>query len=144
MACDLVVAAETARFGLPEVKRGLIPTSGALFRAQRVLPLNVAKQLIFTGEDMQAAEAHRHGLVNQVAAPGAALEAALALARSIAGNAPVAVQQSLQVVDALVSWDDDRGWELTRERRRVIGASADAEEGVKAFFEKRPPRWKGR
>lgn len=144
MACDLVVAAETARFGLPEVKRGLIPTSGALFRAQRVLPLNVAKQLMVTGEDMHAAEAHRHGLVNQIAAPGAALAGAIGLARTIAANAPIAVQQSLQVVDALVSWDDDRGWELTRERRRIIGESADAEEGVKAFFEKRAPRWTGR
>ena len=144
MACDLVVAAETARFGLPEVKRGLVATSGALFRAARVLPLNVAKELLFTGRDLSPQEGHRLGLVNRLAEPGSALAEARALATEITANAPIPVQQGLQVVDALASADDERGWELTRAARRVIGASADAEEGVAAFFERRAPRWTGR
>ncbi len=144
MACDLVVAAENARFGLPEVKRGLVATSGALFRAARVLPLNVAKELLFTGADLAPAEARRLGLVNRITPPGGALAGATELAMTITGNAPIPVQQSLQVVDALASADDERGWELTRQARRVIGESEDAEEGVAAFFEKRQPRWTGR
>lgn len=144
MACDLVVAAETARFGLPEVKRGLVATSGALFRAARVLPLNVAKELLLTGRDLSPEEGWRLGLVNRVTAPGRALAEARELAAVIATNAPIPVQQALRVVEALGSADDERGWELTGEARRIVGRSEDAEEGVRAFFEKRPPRWTGR
>lgn len=144
MACDLVVAASNARFGLPEVKRGLVATSGALFRAARVLPLNVAKELLLTGADLAPRRAHELGLVNVVTEPGGALTEALVLADAMATNAPIAVQQSLRVVDALASATDDDGWALTRVARRIIGESDDAEEGVKAFFEKRPPRWSGR
>ena len=144
MACDLVVAADNARFGLPEVKRGLVPTSGALFRANRVLPLNVAKQVLLTGADLSPAKALELGLVNEVCDPGQSLSVALDLAAQIEANAPVAVQQSLQVIDALTSANDEEGWNLTAQARRVIGASADADEGVKAFFEKRPPKWTGR
>ncbi|MCP3987791.1 MAG: enoyl-CoA hydratase [Actinomycetia bacterium] len=144
MACDLVVAATNARFGLPEVKRGLVATSGALFRAARVLPLNVAKELLMTGAELAPTDAHRLGLVNQLAEPGGALAAALALAETISTNAPIAVQQSLRVVDTLTSGDDAEGWAITRDARKIIGESADSAEGVKAFFEKRPPRWQGR
>ncbi len=144
MACDLVVAASNARFGLPEVKRGLIATRGALFRAARVLPLNVAKELLMTGSELAPADANRLGLVNQLTDPGGAMTAALALAQTISSNAPIAVQQSLRVVDTLTSGDDADGWAITREARKVIGESEDSAEGVKAFFEKRPPRWQGR
>lgn len=144
MACDLVVAATNARFGLPEVKRGLVPTSGAIFRASRVLPLNVAKQLMFTGAELSPAEGHRLGLVNALCEPGGALAGALELAAQITANSPVSVQQSLQAINALVSADDALGWELTTRAKKVINESADAKEGVAAFFEKRPPRWTGR
>ncbi len=144
MACDLVVAAENARFGLPEVKRGLVATSGALFRASRVLPLNVAKELLFTGADLSPERAERYGLVNIVVPAGEALDRAVELAVAITANAPIAVQQSLRVVDTLAAATDEEGWSLTTDARRVIGASDDAEEGVKAFFEKRAPRWTGR
>lgn len=143
MACDMVVAAEDARFGLPEVKRGLIPSSGAIFRASRVLPLNVAKQLILTGEELLPADGLRLGLVNQITEPGQTLDQALAIAQQIIANSPVAVQQSLQAVDALTSATDELGWALTNQAREVISASEDAKEGVAAFFEKRPPQWKG-
>lgn len=144
MACDLVVSASNARFALPEVKRGLVATSGALFRASRVLPLNVAKQLLFTGADLSPADGFRLGLINEVTEPGEALARAKVLAGQITKNAPISVQQSLRVVDALHSTDDERAWELTRDARRVIGESADSAEGVSAFFEKREPRWTGR
>jgi enoyl-CoA hydratase/carnithine racemase len=143
MACDLVVAAENARFGLPEVKRGLVATSGALFRAARVLPLNVAKELLLTGADLSPQRAELLGLVNAVVPAGEALGAAQALAASISANAPIAVQQSLRVVDALASATDEEGWSLTTDARAVIGASDDAKEGVEAFFARREPRWTG-
>ncbi len=144
MACDMVVAATNARFGLPEVKRGLVATSGAMFRASRVLPLNVAKQVMLSGAELSPADGHRLGLVNELCEPGAALEAALALAAQITANAPIAVQQSLQAIDALASADDSLGWELTAKARKVNMASDDSKEGVAAFFEKRPPEWSGR
>lgn len=144
MACDMIVAATNARFGLPEVKRGLVATSGAMFRAGRVLPLNVAKQVILTGAELSPSEAHRFGMVNELTEPGGALAGALALAAQITANAPIAVQQSLQAIDALASADDALGWELTAKARKANMASDDSREGVAAFFEKRPPTWTGR
>ena len=144
MACDMVVAATSARFGLPEVKRGLVATSGAMFRASRVLPLNVAKQVMLTGAELSPAEGHRLGLVNELCEPGGALEAALKLAALITANAPIAVQQSLQAIDGLASASDAQGWELTAKARKVNMASDDSKEGVAAFFEKRSPVWSGR
>jgi enoyl-CoA hydratase/carnithine racemase len=144
MACDMVIAAENARFGLPEVKRGLVATSGALFRASRVLPLNVAKQLLFTGADLSPQDGHRLGLVNEVVESGAAAAVALRWATKVAANAPISVQQSLRVIDTLTSATDDQAWELTQDARRVIGESDDSREGVEAFFERRQPRWTGR
>lgn len=144
MACDMIVAANNARFALPEVKRGLVASSGAIFRASRVLPLNVAKQLMFTGAELPANEGYRLGLVNQLTEPGCALQSALILAEQICANSPVSVQQSFQALHALVSADDAEGWALTEKARTVVRVSQDAEEGVKAFFEKRPPNWTGR
>lgn len=144
MACDMIVAATNARFGLPEVKRGLVATSGAMFRAGRVLPLNVAKQVMLTGAELSPSEAHRFGMVNELTEPGGALTGALALAAQITANAPIAVQQSLQALDALASADDALGWQLTAKARQVNMASHDSTEGVAAFFEKRPPTWTGR
>lgn len=144
MACDLVVCAENARLGLPEVKRGLVASSGALVRASRVLPLNVAKYLLMTGADLPVADAHRHGMVTTVCDAGAALDVALELADQINANSPVSVQQGLQAVDKVVGADDDRAWEISHAARRIVMASADSEEGVAAFFEKRPARWTGK
>ena len=144
MACDMVVAADNARFALPEVKRGLVASSGALFRASRVLPLNVAKHLLATGRELSPREGEHLGLVNEVCEPGQALHHALALADQITQNSPSAVQLSLQAVDEIVSADDDSYWEITRDYRRRVGSSEDSKEGVAAFFEKRPPKWTGR
>jgi len=144
MACDMVVAANNARFALPEVKRGLIASSGALFRASRVLPLNIAKQLLATGSELSPDNAERHGLVNQVCEPGDALTQALALAEVIAANSPVAVQLSLQAVDEVIGASDDEAWSISRKFRDQVMASEDSQEGVAAFFEKRAPQWKAK
>ena len=141
MACDLVIAAETARFALPEVKRGLIASSGALFRAARVLPLNIAKQLLLTGAEITPVEARRVGFVNEVSEPGNALVRALEIAAAIAANSPAAVQISLQTVDEIVAADDDLVWGISAAARERIMVSEDSKEGVAAFFEKRPPKW---
>ncbi len=144
MASDMVVAAETARFALPEVRRGVIANSGALFRTARLVPPNIAKELLLTGAEISAARAAELGFVNRVVQAGSALDAAIELAETIAANAPVSVSQTLQAVDAVISLSDDAGWEATGNGVAAVMASDDMTEGVRAFFEKREPVWKGR
>lgn len=146
LSCDLIVAGEDARFGLPEVKRGLIPTSAGLFRVPRALPLQAAKELILTGEPMSARRLEALGVVSKVVPAGQALGAAIALAEQIAANSPVAVSQALQAVDNIVAagGGDDVGWQSTRAGQAVVNASEDRVEGIAAFFERRAPNWPGR
>jgi enoyl-CoA hydratase len=144
LACDLVVAARDASFGLPEVKRGLVPTCGGLFRTPRALPLNVAKEMLLTGDRLDPERAYALGLVNVVAEPGGAVDAALVLAERIASVGPVGARASLRALEATVAAEDDRGWEATTVATAAIAESDDMREGVLAFFEKREPRWTGR
>ena len=144
LACDMVVASRTARFGLPEVQRSLVPTCGGMFRAQRVLPLNIAKEILLTGDPLSAERAYSLGLVNVLTEPGATLEAALKLAERIVANGPVALREILAAIADLVAPEDVRAWELTERATAVIWSSADAVEGRDAFLEKRPPVWRGR
>lgn len=144
LACDMVVAATDARFGLPEVMRGVLPTCGALFRALVALPPNIAREMVLSGEPIDAARAHALGLVNQLSAPGEALARALVLARRIGNNAPLSVQASLQAMNGLLAAADAAGWEATAKALAVISGSADYTEGVQAFFERRAPVWQGR
>jgi enoyl-CoA hydratase len=143
LACDLVIAGRTASFGLPEVTRGVLPTSGALFRGPRALPLNVAKQLILTGQPLDAHRAYSLGLVNSVVDAGTARAEAIGVATLVASNAPIAVQQSLRALDRYVSSLDDFAWRLTDEATTKVTGSADMREGVNAFFERRDPEWTG-
>ncbi|MGF7234088.1 MAG: enoyl-CoA hydratase-related protein [Frankia sp.] len=144
LACDLIVAARTARFGLPEVQRGLVASSGALFRAPRALPLHVAKQMLLTGQPLDPERAYALGVVNVVTEPGEALAEAVRLATEISANGPVAVQASLAAVNRIVGAGDDDGWDATDEAVEKVLASSDLTEGVGAFFEKRAPRWSNR
>lgn len=144
LACDLVVASKTARFGLPEVARGLVASSGALFRAPQRLPASLARELLLTGEPIGADRAYAAGLVNVVTEPGAAVAAAIALGMRICANAPVAVQASLVAVNKWQAAADEFGWQVTAEALAAIGASRDRKEGIAAFLEKRPPHWTGR
>ena len=144
LACDLVVASRTARFGLPEVSRGVVASSGALFMAPRALPANLARELLLTGEPIDADRAREAGLVNVVTEPGGAVPAAVALGMRICANAPVAVQASLVAVNQWLAAAEECGWQVTADAVAAIGASEDHREGIAAFLEKRPPRWTGR
>ncbi len=146
MASDLVVAAESATFGLPEVKRGLIAAAGGVFRIMDHLPRKVAMELLMTGEPITASDACRWGLINRVAA-GPVLDAALALAGRITVNAPLSVQASKRIAygaDDGVIADEELGWERTMREMRTLLKSEDAKEGPLAFAEKREPVWKAR
>jgi enoyl-CoA hydratase/carnithine racemase len=143
LACDLVVASRTARFALPESRRGVIASSGALFRALRALPLNVAKELLITGAVLDADRGHQLGFVNRVTEPGGALAAALELAEDVCASSPVSVAASLAAITAQHDAADATGWDLTAQAVERVTASDDIGEGVTAFFEKRQPRWTG-
>ena len=144
LACDLVVAARGARFGLPEVKRGLVAAAGGLFRLGRRIPLNLALECALTGDPIEAELAHQHGLVNHLCEPGEALAAALELARRITANAPLAVRESRAIVLDCTGGDDDEAWHRTNDARDLVATSDDVREGVAAFIEKRAPVWTGR
>jgi len=144
LACDMVVASEGTRFGLPEVKRGLMANGGGNSRLARVLPRNIALELIATGEAFSAEFAARHGMVNRLVAADQVLDAALALARAITANAPVAVAESLRIARQSLDRSDADLRRLSRERNRIVLATEDAREGPRAFAEKRPPVWRGR
>jgi enoyl-CoA hydratase/carnithine racemase len=144
LAADLVVASTTARFGLPEVSRGLVPTCGGLFRSARALPLNIAKELLLTGDPLTAERAERLGLVNRVTEPGGAVEEAVALAERICRNAPISARQSLWALSQTVAADESVGWDATATATSAVRATQDTREGVKAFFEKRTPQWQAR
>ena len=144
LSCDLVVAAKNARFGLPEVSIGVIPTCGALFRAPNALPLNLAKELILTGDPINAERAYAAGFVNRLTEPGEALGEALALAASVMKNAPLSVQHCLQSVNDVAGQSDELGWTLTQRAFEGISGTEDQREGVMSFLEKRSPEWKAR
>ena len=147
LACDLVVAVETASFGLPEVKRGLVAGAGGVFRIVEQLPFRVGLHLVLTGEPMSAADALRWGLVNEVVPPGEALTAALRLAAVLEQNAPLAVQASKRIVygakDGLRAGEAPK-WALNDDEFLALLGSEDAMEGPTAFAEKRAPVWKAR
>lgn len=145
LACDLVVAVPTARFGLPEVKRGLIASAGGLYRLPRALPPAVAREMILTGDPIDASRAHALGLVNVLAPdlPGL-LPAALALAQRITANAPVAVRESLGVARQAFDLSDAELRAASEEAQARNMATEDFQEGPRAFIEKRAPRWQGR
>jgi enoyl-CoA hydratase len=144
LACDLVVASTSARFALPETRRGLVASSGGLFRAVRALPLNVARELLLTGAELDVTRAERLGLVNRVTAPGGAVEEALAPAREICASSPMAVRETLAALALQHDDDDARGWQATATAQESVLSSADREEGIAAFLQRRTPRWRGR
>jgi crotonobetainyl-CoA hydratase len=147
LASDLVVAHELAKFGLPEVKRGLVAAAGGVFRIMNQLPRKVAMELLMTGEPLTANDAWEWGLINQVVKEGSVLDAALALAARITVNAPLSVQASKRIAygaDDGVITDEVVGWERTMNEMRTLIRSEDAKEGPMAFAEKREPVWKAR
>lgn len=143
LACDLVVCAEDARFGLPEVSRGLVAAGGGLLRLPERVPRALAMEVIFTGDPFGADRAAAMGLVNVVTAPGQALSGALLLARRIAANGPMAVRVSKAIVLQSSSWSPVDAYAEQLAVAAPVFASADAKEGASAFTEKRTPIWRG-
>jgi enoyl-CoA hydratase/carnithine racemase len=144
LACDCIVAAADAAFGLPEVKRGLVAAAGGVVRAPQRLPRNLAMELVITGEPLPAARAYELGLVNRLAPTGQALAEALVLASKIAPNAPLAVKTSKRIVNESAVWPDGELFDRQRPWVDVVRNSEDAREGARAFVEKRAPAWQGR
>lgn len=144
LACDLVVASTGARFGVPEVKRSLVAAAGALFRLPRKLPINVATELLLTGDPISAERAHHFGMVNVLCEPGEALNRAVELAERITVNAPLAVRESLAVMNSTRDVSDDEAFAESNRAMARLSATEDFAEGPLAFIEKRDPVWKGR
>ncbi|MFI8771144.1 crotonase/enoyl-CoA hydratase family protein [Gordonia sp. NPDC062954] len=144
LSADLIVAARDARFGLPEVKRGLVAAAGGLLRLPKILPYQLAMEIALTGEPLSAARAHEFGLVNRLTEPGDALAGARQLAATVAANGPMAVRATKQVLSMAIRYTD--GDLITEQRRHIdpVFASQDAQEGALAFAEKRAPRWTGK
>jgi enoyl-CoA hydratase len=145
LACDLVVASRDAKFGIPEVKRGLVAGAGGLLRLPKHIPYHLAMEFALTGEPVDAETAQRYGLVNRVTDPGKALDGAMELAALVSANGPLAVAATKEIVrNASANWTEDEAWEKQGELLPPVFASEDAREGATAFAEKRPPVWKGR
>ncbi|WP_326733695.1 crotonase/enoyl-CoA hydratase family protein [Streptomyces sp. NBC_01022] len=144
LACDMVVAARTAKFGLPETKRGLVAAGGGLVRLPRKIPYNIAMQYALTGDFLGAERGYELGLVNELTVQGEALAGALALARAIAANGPLAVRASKAIVVDSADWPAGEVWDRNRAACAPVFASGDAKEGARAFAEKRAPVWGSR
>ena len=144
LACDLVVAGDTASFGVPEVKRALVAAGGAAFLLSQRVPQALALELLLTGEPVTAARAAEMGLVNRVVSAGGALDAAVELATTIAANGPLAVAVTKQLARSSGDWTLEEGWRKNDELAMPVFVSEDAMEGATAFAEKRAPVWKGR
>jgi len=144
ISCDMVVAAEHAKFGIPEASRGLIAGGGGLIRLPKRIPLAVAYEMALTAEPIDAQRAYELGLVNRVVAGENVLDEAVALAERIAKNAPLAVRTSKDVMKRSRELSEEQCWQLNTEAFGIIGRSADAMEGAVAFAEKRQPNWQGK
>ena len=144
LSCDLVVAVESATFGIPEVKRGLVAGAGGLVRLPKRVAPAIAMEMALTGEPISAQRAYELGLINRVVPASSLMEAALKLAGTIAANAPLAVRTSKQVIKDAGEVPDAKGWEISNAAIAPVFASADAMEGAVAFAEKRAPNWTGK
>ncbi|MDQ4052018.1 MAG: crotonase/enoyl-CoA hydratase family protein [Actinomycetota bacterium] len=144
LACDLVVASETAKLGVPEVKRALVAGAGAAMLLAQRIPQAVALEMLLTGDPITAQRAADLGLVNRLTPEGGALDGALELAATIAANGPLAVAITKQIARSAPDWTLAEGWKKQSELMAPVFVSADAQEGATAFAEKRPPVWKGR
>jgi enoyl-CoA hydratase len=144
LACDMVVASRSAKFGLTEVKRGLVANAGGLVRLPRQMPVKLAAEFVLTGEVYPVERLAGAGLVNRVVDEGTALAEAIGLAKVIAANGPMAVAVSRRVLKESLEWPEDELFERQFAITAPVFASADAREGAAAFAEKRSPVWSGR
>jgi enoyl-CoA hydratase len=143
LATDLIVASRESAFGIPEVKRGLVAGGGGLLRLPQRIPYAVAMELALTGDSISAERALELGLVNKLAEPGKALDAAIELAEKITANGPLAVAATKRIIVESRDWSSAEMWKKQAEIFLPVFASNDAKEGAKAFAEKRAPQWTG-
>ncbi len=143
MACDLIVAASTAKFGIPEAKRSLVAAGGGVLVLPRQIPPRIAMELALTGDFISAQRAYELGFINRVV-EGSVIDAALELASVIAANGPLALAASKKVIRASHEWKNETMWEQQMEIVGPVFVSADAREGATAFAEKRKPNWQGK
>ncbi|GAS88303.1 crotonase/enoyl-CoA hydratase family protein [Mycolicibacterium brisbanense] len=143
LAADLVVASKVAKFGIPEVKRGLVAAGGGLLRLPKRIPYQKALELALTGDSFTAEEAAAWGFVNKVTEPGEALAGALELAERITANGPLAVAVTKEIIVKSAGWSEDEMWKKQGELITPVFTSKDAIEGATAFAEKRAPNWTG-
>jgi enoyl-CoA hydratase len=144
LACDLIVAAEGAKLGIPEVKRSLVAAGGALLRLPRRMPYHVVMELALTGDPFPAERFHELGLVNRLTPPGGAVDAALELAATLAKNGPLGLRAAKKILQEQWDWSTGEMWAKQGEIAGPVMASEDAKEGASAFKEKREPVWRGR
>jgi enoyl-CoA hydratase len=143
LACDLIVASEEAKFGLPEVTRGLAAAAGGLLRLPRRIPYHLAMEIALTGGHFAAPVLREAGLINSLVPAGEALEGARALAARVAKNAPLALAASKRVIVESADWSSGEAFARQGEITAPVFTSADAREGALAFAERRAPEWKG-
>ncbi len=143
LACDLIVAARGAKLGIPEAKRSLVAAGGALLRLPRRMPYHVVMELALTGDPLPAERFHELGIVNRLADPGAAVDAALELAATLAKNGPLALIASKRILQEQFDWSSAEMWQRQGEISGPVFASEDAKEGAAAFKQKRDPIWRG-
>lgn len=141
LACDLIVAARDASFGLFEVTHGLVPPEGGIVRLPERIPHNIAMELLLTGDPLSAVRAEQLGLVNHLTEPGQALDRAVDLAARISRNAPLAVAAIKRAVNDRTAFDDQDAFDEQDPIIEPVLSSQDAREGARAFAEKRPPQW---
>jgi enoyl-CoA hydratase/carnithine racemase len=143
MACDIVIAAETATFGLPEVRRGIVAGGGGMHRLPRQVPLKIAMGYLLTGKSMTAEEAHRWGLVNEVVPLSELMEAAKRWAIEITEAAPLSVRASKQAALLGLDMSLEDAYNTQFPATQAMRGSNDSREGVAAFGERRRPNWTG-
>jgi enoyl-CoA hydratase len=143
LACDLIVAGRDARLGIPEVKRSLVAAGGALLHLPNRIPYHVAMELALTGDPITAERGYELGVVNRLAEPGGALDAALELAGQVSVNAPLALIASKRIMQEQADWSLAEAWDRQAAITEPVFTSADAREGSVAFAEKRAPVWRG-
>ena len=144
LSCDIIIAAETTVFGLPEVKRSLIAAAGGLFRLPRAIGMAPALECILTGDPLSSERAYQLGMVNKTCPEDDVLDEALKMADRICANAPLAVQASMSVAKRAFMDDDKALFRAGGKAFGGVAASEDFREGPRAFIEKRPPNWQGK